>query len=72
MHQFKAVILLYLSSMEHKNFMKLKKAQLFYSVIKLMKPFAVPRACTRLKTKRGIGTICFRAENYTDVIENFQ
>ena len=30
--------------MEHKNFMKLKKTQLFYLVIKLMNPFAVPKA----------------------------
>ena len=42
MHRFKAGIFLYLSSMERKNFMKLKMAQLFYLVIKLMKPFAVP------------------------------
>ena len=38
MHQFKASILLYLSSMERKNFMKLQKIQFFYLVIKLMKP----------------------------------
>ena len=35
------------SSMERKNFMKLKKTQLFHLVIKLIEPFAVPRACTR-------------------------
>ena len=72
MHRFKVAILLYLSSMERKNFMKLKKTQLFYLVIKLMKPFAVPRACTTRKTKRDIGIIFFRTENYTDVIDNFQ
>ena len=38
MHRFKAAILLHLSSMELKNFMKLKKTQLFYLVIKLIKP----------------------------------
>ena len=46
-------LMLYLSSMERRNFMKLKKTQLFYLAIKLMKPFAVPRACTKWKTKRG-------------------
>ena len=71
MHQFKAAILLYLNSLERKSFVKLKKTQLFYLVIKLMKPFIVPRAYTRRKTKRGIGIILFRTENYTDVIENF-
>ena len=35
MHQFKAAILLYLSSLERKRFVKLKKRQLFYLVIKL-------------------------------------
>ena len=72
MRRFKAAILLYLSPMERKNFMKLKKTQLFYLGIKLMKPSPVPRACTRWKTKRGIGIIFFRTENYTDVVENFQ
>ena len=71
MHRFKTTILLYLNSMERKNVMKLKKTQLFYLVVKLMKPFAVPRACTRRKTRRGIGIVIFPAENYTDVIENF-
>ena len=52
--------------------MKLKKTQLLYLVVKLMKPFAVPRDCTRRKTKRGIGIVIFRTENYTDVIKNFQ
>ena len=42
MHQFKAAILLYLSSLERKRFVKLKKT-IFYFVIKLMKPFAAPR-----------------------------
>ena len=59
MNRFKAAILLYLSSLEHKNFMKLKKTRLFYLVIKLLKPFSVPRACTRRETKRGIGIIFF-------------
>ena len=47
------------SSMEHKNFVKLKKTQLFYFVIKLTEPFAVPKACVRRKTKRGNGIIVF-------------
>ena len=71
MHRFKAAILLYLSSMERKNFIKLKKTQLFYLAIKLMKHFAVPRACTRSKTKRGMGIIFFRTEHHTDVMENY-
>ena len=70
--RFNVAILLYLSLMERTKFMKLKNAQLFYLAIKLMKPFAVPRACTRWKTKRGIGIILFRTENYADVIDNFQ
>ena len=71
MHQSEAVILLCQSSLERKKFVKLKMTQLFYYVIKLMKPFAVSKACTRRKTKRGIGIIYFRADNYTDVIKNF-
>ena len=51
MHRFKAALLLCLSSMERKNFMKLKTRQLFYLVIKLMKPFAVPRACNDEKLR---------------------
>ena len=47
MHRFKAAILLYLSSMERKRINELEKTQLFYLVIKLTKPFVVPRACTR-------------------------
>ena len=35
MHQFKATILLYQSSLERKNFVKLKKTQLFHIVIML-------------------------------------
>ena len=54
------------------NFVKLKKTQLFYLGIKLMKPFVVQKVCTRLKTKRAIDIIFFRANNYADVIENFQ
>ena len=64
--------MLYRSSLEHKGFVKLKKTQLFYLAIKLTKPFAVPKVCTRSKTKRGIGIILFRADNYTDIMENFQ
>ena len=43
MHQFKAAILLYLSSLERKGFVKLKKTIVL--VIKLMKSFAAPGAC---------------------------
>ena len=46
LHQFKAAILLYLSSLDRKNLVKLKTAPFFYLVIKLIKPFVVPRACT--------------------------
>ena len=28
-------------------------------------PFTVPKSCTRWKTKRGMGTIFFRADNYS-------
>ena len=59
LHWFKAAILLYLSSMERVNFVNLQETQLVYLVIKLMKHFAVPRACTRRKIKRGIGIIFF-------------
>ena len=72
MHRFKAAILLYLSLMERKKLVELKKTELFYLVIKLTKPFAVPRALRDGKTKRGVGIIFFCTENYTDVIENFQ
>ena len=48
------------------------KRQLFYLVIKLMKPFAAPRACRGWKAKRCIGIIVFRTANYTHVIENCQ
>ena len=67
MRKFKAAILLYQISLQCKNFVKLKNTQLFCLVIKLRKSFAVPKACTRC-----IGIIYFRADNYTDVIENFQ
>ena len=42
-----AAILLHLSSMERKDVMELKKTPLFYLVIKLLEPSAVPRAYTR-------------------------
>ena len=38
MHLFKVIMLLYQSSLERKNFVKLKEKQLFYLVIKLTKP----------------------------------
>ena len=36
MHLFKTAVLLYQSSLERKNFVKLKERQLFHSVIKLI------------------------------------
>ena len=54
-HKFKAAILLFQSSLECENFLKLKETQVVYLVIKLTKPFA----CTRWKTKRGISFIFF-------------
>ena len=42
MHYFKSAILPYQNSLERKNFVKFKRTQLFYLVIKSMKPFAVP------------------------------
>ena len=62
MHLFKAAILLYKSSLERNSGVKLKETQLSYLVIKLTKPFTVPKACTRWKTKRGIGITFFRAD----------
>ena len=44
--------------------MKLKETQLFYLIIKLTKPYAVPTACKSSKTKRGISIIFSRADNY--------
>ena len=70
MHWFKITMLLYQSSLDFKNFMKLKQRQLFYIDIKLTEPFAVPKACTRWKTKGGIGIIFFPDDNYTDVMES--
>ena len=61
--------MLYQSSLERKTFVKLKKTQLLSLVIKLTKPFAVAKACTRWKTKRGMGIIFFRADNYAVVEE---
>ena len=49
---FKLAILLYQTSLERKNFVKLKRTQLFQLAIKLTKPFALPKACTRRKLKR--------------------
>ena len=34
--------------------------------------FCCSKILNEMKTKRGIGLICFRADNYTDVIQNFQ
>ena len=52
--------------------MKLKETQLFNLGIKLTKPFAVPKACTKWKTKGDIGIIFFVVDNHTDVMERFQ
>ena len=51
---FKAVILLYQSSLERKNLVKLKETQPFYSVIKLTKPSLYQRLYEIKKTERGI------------------
>ena len=58
---------LYEGSLEHKNFVKWKETQHFYSAIKVRKPFVVPWTCTRWNTKRGIGIIIFWADNYAAV-----
>ena len=65
MHQSKAAVLLYLNSMKHKNFMKLKEIQLFYLVIKLMKPLQY-QGLVRDEKLREISV------SYTDVMDNFQ
>ena len=36
----------YQSSLELKNFVRLKEEKLFYLVIKQAKPFSVPKVCT--------------------------
>ena len=47
--------------------MKLKETQFIYLVIKLTKPFTVPKTCMRWKAEKGIGIIFFRANNYAVV-----
>ena len=42
----------------------MKETHLFLLVIKLKNPFTIPKACARWKTKRGIGTSFFRADDY--------
>ena len=44
---FKAATLLYQNSLARKKFMKLKKTQLFYLLIKLMKPFDEAKTCMK-------------------------
>ena len=69
MQLFREAILLYLSSLERKRFMKLKKAQLFYLVIKLMKLFLLFQGLIRDdKLREGLVSYCFSTENYIDVI----
>ena len=51
--------------------MKLKKAQLFYLVIKSMKPSAVPRVRDE-KLREVSVPYFFERRVITDVIENFQ
>ena len=46
MRKFIAAKVPYKRSSERKNFVKLKETRLFYSVIELMKPSAVPKAST--------------------------
>ena len=53
--------------MGRKNFVQLRETQLFYLVIKLTKPRAVPKTCTRWKL-REVSVLSFsRADNY-DVV----
>ena len=47
MHQYKAAIYLYQSSLGSKNLMKLKDTQLFCLITKLTKSFNVPKVFTR-------------------------
>ena len=74
MYQFKAAILLYLSSLERKRFVKLKKGQLFYLVIKLSS-LLLHQEFVGDEKRRDVSVsyffVGFRTENYTDVIENF-
>ena len=70
MHKIKAAILFYQSSLERQNFVNLNETHLFLLLIKKKKPFAIPTACTRWKTERGIGIIFFRADNYAVATEN--
>ena len=46
-------ILLYQSSLERKNFMKLKDAQLFYLVIKLTKLLTLPEGLYKMKKEES-------------------
>ena len=57
--------------MEAKNFMKLKKTIVLLSY-QVSEAFCCTKDLYEMKTKRGIGIIFFRMENYTDVIKNFQ
>ena len=63
--------MLYLSSMERKNFMKFKKT-IFLLSYQVNEAFCCTKGKSVQDEKRGIGIIFFRTENYTDVIENFQ
>ena len=49
--------------MELKNFMNLKESQ-FFLLSNHASERLIPKACTRRSTKRGIGIIFFRADNY--------
>ena len=63
MHQFKAAILLYQSSLERKNFVELTRTQLFYLVFKVTKSLALPEVCSSSKTNRATGITFFRVDN---------
>ena len=72
MHRFKAAILLYLSSMECKILMKLKKTIVLLSY-QVNEAFCCNEGLVRDEKLREVSVSqLFRAENYTDVIENFQ
>ena len=60
--------MLYQSLLERKTFVKLKETQLFYLIMKLTKPFTVPKACTKQKAMRDTHIIFSQADNYTVII----
>ena len=64
MHLFKAAILLYQSSLECEKTLEFERDAIVLISYQVKKPFTIPKACTRSKTKRGTGYHFFRADNY--------